>query len=193
MDEKPIGQVVRVTTDKRGVFIDVKMDKATVDKAIEQLKSQQFLWSFEHGAATPEPPPVDNGGPIIQDLVMEDVGKRKQMGFEKYKKYLRPFDGRDSLWEAYQETLDQAMYLRKKIEEDEILAHRLAKLYAVSISQQVDGNWNFSPYMLGFANGLILAASIMSGGNADFLSEPDEWLEKDNPAYVNQKRMLKND
>jgi len=39
------------------------------------------------------------------------------------------------------------------------------------------GNWNCSAYMMGLANGLIMANSIMTGEAADFLEAPEEWLD----------------
>ena len=40
-----------------------------------------------------------------------------------------------------------------------------------------NGNWNYSPYMLGLANGMILARSILTGEEAQFLDAPEEWLQ----------------
>lgn len=39
------------------------------------------------------------------------------------------------------------------------------------------GNWNCSAYMMGIANGLLLAKAVMTGENAEFLEAPEEWLE----------------
>lgn len=69
------------------------------------------------GAATPEPPPVANGGPSIHDLVMADIAARSDFGFGKYQTRLQAHNGRDALWDAYQESLDLACYLRQEIEE----------------------------------------------------------------------------
>jgi hypothetical protein len=40
-----------------------------------------------------------------------------------------------------------------------------------------NGNWNYSPYMMGLANGLIMARAILSGESPQFLSAPEEWLQ----------------
>ena len=39
------------------------------------------------------------------------------------------------------------------------------------------GNWNYSAYMMGLANGLLIAKSVMTGEVAEFLEAPEEWLE----------------
>lgn len=50
-------------------------------------------------------------------LVIGDMAQRDAMGLRKYGKPLRPQDGRDTLWDAYEEALDLAVYLRKAIAE----------------------------------------------------------------------------
>jgi len=72
-----------------------------------------------HGADTPEAPPKKNKYPAVWDLVLEDMRKRKEMGFKKYGTYLQPFNGRSALWDAYQESLDKVVYLRQAIFEEE--------------------------------------------------------------------------
>ncbi|MBW2345569.1 MAG: hypothetical protein JRF53_16520, partial [Deltaproteobacteria bacterium] len=54
----------------------------------------------------------------------------------------------------------------KKIED-------LRKLVKVQTS---DGNWNYSEYMLGMANGMLCALSVISGEEPNYLDRPDEWL-----------------
>lgn len=66
---------------------------------------------------------VDQGvhegvGPDVWALVIQDMRDRDELGAQKYNKHLRCFDGRNTLIDAYQEALDQAVYLRKKIQED---------------------------------------------------------------------------
>lgn len=64
-----------------------------------------------------EPPPIPNDRPCIQDLVIADIERRKQVGFERYGTLLQPFNGRDALMDAYAEALDLCQYLRQAIEE----------------------------------------------------------------------------
>lgn len=64
-----------------------------------------------------QPPPLPNDRPAIVDLVVADMIERKRIGIERYGTPLQPFNGRDSLVDAYQEALDLVMYLRQTIEE----------------------------------------------------------------------------
>ena len=41
------------------------------------------------------------------------------------------------------------------------------------------GNYDYSEYMLGFTNGLILALAVFEGTNASYLKQPDKYI-KDN-------------
>lgn len=43
--------------------------------------------------------------------------------------------------------------------------------------QSAHGNWNCNPYMMGLANGLILALSLFDGGEPKYLSAPEKWLD----------------
>lgn len=65
----------------------------------------------------PEPPPQGNDGPVVWDLVIQDMRKRDAMGVQKYHTHLQPFNGREVLIDAYQEALDLAVYLRQLIYE----------------------------------------------------------------------------
>lgn len=60
----------------------------------------------------PEPGTVD-----IADLVLADIEARVKAGQRKYGTKLQAHNGRDALWDAYQECLDMAMYLRQAIVE----------------------------------------------------------------------------
>jgi hypothetical protein len=70
----------------------------------------------------PQPKPKKNKKvlPNIWDLVIRDMKDRNEAGFQKYDVYLQPFNGRNSLVDAYQEVLDLAVYLRQRIYEDEL-------------------------------------------------------------------------
>jgi hypothetical protein len=41
-----------------------------------------------------------------------------------------------------------------------------------------DGNWNYSPYMFGLANGLIFAVALLEGVDPVFLERPAKWLSE---------------
>lgn len=40
-----------------------------------------------------------------------------------------------------------------------------------------DGNWNYSSYMHGMANGMLFALSCFEGGNPEYLEAPTKWLK----------------
>jgi hypothetical protein len=64
-----------------------------------------------------QPPPVQNDGVAIQSLVIEDVEARLRIGIQRYGTPLQANNGRDALWDAYQEALDLVVYLRQMIAE----------------------------------------------------------------------------
>jgi hypothetical protein len=63
--------------------------------------------------------PVANKKPAVWHLVMADMAARDAIGREKYGTPLQPHNGRNPLIDAYQESLDQTVYLRQAIEEQE--------------------------------------------------------------------------
>ena len=60
--------------------------------------------------------PKGSGNPIL-GMVLADLTNRALEGKEKYGEPLLANNGRNPLWDAYQEALDLAMYLRQAIEE----------------------------------------------------------------------------
>ena len=64
-----------------------------------------------------QPDPTDGHGPDIVDLVQKNLDERRKKGIESYGRPLRAGNGRDALWDAYEEALDLACYLRQAIEE----------------------------------------------------------------------------
>jgi len=66
----------------------------------------------------PEPNPIKNDNVAVWDLVIQDMKDRDNTGLEKYGTRLQPFNGRNSLIDAYQEVLDLAVYLRQTIYEE---------------------------------------------------------------------------
>jgi hypothetical protein len=61
-------------------------------------------------------PDGDEAEPDIQSLVILDVQQRRQVGIERYGQGLRPFNGRDTLLDAYEESVDLTTYLRSLLE-----------------------------------------------------------------------------
>lgn len=74
----------------------------------------------------PQPAPQASDGPNIAVLVQDDLAARFRFGLEKYGDPLRPFNSRDALSDAYQEALDQVLYLRQAIYERDCAPERLS-------------------------------------------------------------------
>jgi len=65
-------------------------------------------------AATPQPAPTQGKLTVI-DYVLADMAERAAMGVIKHGMPLQTHNGRDALWDAYQEAMDLCMYLRQEI------------------------------------------------------------------------------
>lgn len=65
---------------------------------------------------TDQPPPVPSSGDVWA-LVLADMEERRRLGIARYGTPLQPHNGRDALVDAYQESLDLAVYLRQAIAE----------------------------------------------------------------------------
>lgn len=64
-----------------------------------------------------QPAPEPNESRPIWGLVVEDMLERDTVGRERYGTPLQAHNGRDALVDAYQESLDLAVYLRQAIAE----------------------------------------------------------------------------
>ena len=67
-------------------------------------------------ATDAQPAPLP-GDVRVLDLVLSDISERAEAGRRKYGCYLQAHNGRDALWDAYQEAIDLVMYLRQTIQE----------------------------------------------------------------------------
>jgi hypothetical protein len=73
---------------------------------------------MKNKASTQQPLPAP-GKVDIWPLVVADIEARVEAGKQKYGTVLQSHNGRDPLWDAYQEAIDLAMYLRQAIAEKE--------------------------------------------------------------------------
>jgi hypothetical protein len=64
-----------------------------------------------------QPKPQKNKNKPIVDLVIKDMKARKKQGIKTYGTPLQAFNGRNALWDAYEEALDLAIYLKQALEE----------------------------------------------------------------------------
>jgi hypothetical protein len=71
-------------------------------------------------------PDPQQGEQVVVDVVLSDIRERAETGKRKYGTYLETNNGRNPLWDAYQEAIDLVMYLRQVILEQEHYATPLA-------------------------------------------------------------------
>lgn len=88
----------------------------TAQRTIDRLASEIPERANRDGD---QPLPTVNELPCIQDLVIADIERRKEVGRRRYGTVLQPFNGRDSLRDAYEEAIDLAVYLRQLLYEHE--------------------------------------------------------------------------
>lgn len=84
----------------------------------ETVRHRFHSWASDCDLCPPlreQPPPFHNDHAIVQDAVIADMQTRKQVGIARYGTPLQPFNGRDALWDAYEEALDLACYLKQAL------------------------------------------------------------------------------
>lgn len=64
-----------------------------------------------------QPTPTKNNYPEVYSLIEQDLNTRYKIGLQRYGKALQPFNDRDALRDAYEESLDLVFYLRQAIYE----------------------------------------------------------------------------
>ncbi|MGL4752414.1 MAG: hypothetical protein ACRCXB_08365 [Aeromonadaceae bacterium] len=98
-----------------------KQQLKSLGEILESLKSLNEFKPFTsiedaQPATAKQPSPSGSGNPIL-GMVLADLTNRALEGKKKYGEPLKAHNGRNALWDAYQEALDLAMYLRQAIEE----------------------------------------------------------------------------
>ena len=81
---------------------------------------------LDSNAATPQPAP-HSGKLTVIDYVLADMAERAAAGVIKHGMPLQTDNGRDAMWDAYQEALDLCVYLRQAILERDIDEPELCK------------------------------------------------------------------
>ena len=81
--------------------------------------------NMEDSEIIEQPAPQRNELRPTWELVIEDMQERNSVGIQRYGTPLQPFNGRNNLIDAYFEVLDQAVYLRNRIEEEANPRHGL--------------------------------------------------------------------
>lgn len=85
---------------------------------MERRTAYDLMKPVTGGAATDQPPP-EPGQQVVADYVLADIQARVGAGEVKYGMKLMTHNGRDPLWDAYQEAIDLVFYLRQAILERE--------------------------------------------------------------------------
>jgi hypothetical protein len=114
LEKRPVDLSEQAVTDR------LQDATANVLAAAPELMKDKFKFepfvSVEDAATAKQPEPKGIGNPIL-GMVLADLTNRALEGKEKYGEPLLAHNGRNALWDAYQEALDLAMYLRQAIEE----------------------------------------------------------------------------
>lgn len=102
-------------------FVSVEDAKITIMQSDGDVKNfggiiGRILPLKEDAATAKQPAPKGSGNPIL-GMVLADLTNRAMEGKEKYGEPLLAHNGRNALWDLYQELLDAAMYIRQAIEE----------------------------------------------------------------------------
>lgn len=79
---------------------------------------------------TEQPAPVANQHPPIVPQVIADMEARMQLGIQRYGVALQPENGRDALRDAYEESMDQTIYLKQLLVERDLKVAREAGVAA---------------------------------------------------------------
>ena len=97
---------------------DIQLDNPEIEPDFEPFVSVEDAQECraEHAATATQATPKGSGNPIL-GMVLADLTNRALEGTAKYGEPLKAHNGRNPLWDAYQEALDLAMYLRQAIEE----------------------------------------------------------------------------
>jgi hypothetical protein len=107
----------RITKLLANLMETSRSNKMNQEQDIIENTLEPFSLEIPSRLVIPQPPPIENSLPAVWDLVIHDMEVRDKDGFRKYGTRLQPFNGRDSLIDAYQEALDLCVYLRQAIYE----------------------------------------------------------------------------
>ena len=81
-------------------------------------------------------PDPKQGEQVVVDVVLADIRERAETGKRKYGTYLETNNGRNALWDAYQEAIDLVMYLRQALlEQERHLTSRAADAASLSSAE----------------------------------------------------------
>lgn len=97
----------------------------------------------------PEPSPESSDSPAMWDLVIKSLQEvlavarqRDEFGVKKYGTRLQAFNGRRALVDAFQESLDQTVYLQQEVYEREFIDKVVDAAIAFSLNLNSDNEEN---------------------------------------------------
>jgi hypothetical protein len=99
--------------------------KAAADTDTDMGAAGGTIMAWAEQMSAPQPAPRDSGGPAVWPFVIADMQARDASGQAKYGTPLQAHNGRDALVDAYQESLDLAVYLRQVIIERDSFGYDL--------------------------------------------------------------------
>jgi hypothetical protein len=107
-----------------------------VKSVTKGVKAETTIAKPETSAVTThEPPPVKNDEPPIAPMVREDLVERALEGEKRYGTPLQPFNGRDALVDAYQETMDAPQYVRQAMYERSVFRKTFASVVNTALGE----------------------------------------------------------
>ena len=95
----------------------VKIDSAGYVNLNDWILSPWMYEELDSASSTPEPPPQKNQHRPVYESLIEAIQERACFGLDKYGTHLQPFNGRNALNDALQESLDMNFYLMQKVVE----------------------------------------------------------------------------
>jgi hypothetical protein len=113
-----IKDVTRVASPERDEEINAYLDNDLEDPEPVTVADLPSMTAVEQVSALKQRPgdqalPDTNDEPYIQNLVIEDIKQRLDVGISRYGTGLQAFNNRDAVLDAYEEALDLAMYLKQ--------------------------------------------------------------------------------
>lgn len=125
-----------------------------------------------------------NDRPFIQDALIADIEKRRALGIERYGTALQPFNGRDALVDAYEESLDLATYLKQ------VLVERGEEITSLSFEQYQDEAATTAVYShQGELGGLAYCALGLAGEAGELANKIKKILRGDRPG-VDKRHLI---
>lgn len=101
--------------------------------------------------------PTGNDSEAIHHQVIGDLQERLEFGTRKYGQPLQAFNGRNAAQDAYEETLDQAVYLKQMLVEQQAKVDAINKATRDLVEFVQDTAEKINAVMAGIAQGMAQA------------------------------------